>query len=172
MAKYLMRKILLQFHGRFLEHFYRRACKTVELLRIAPYQMREDGSGNHGILSLQPLYRPGHVLRSKPQAVHTGIQLMWMGKFVIPSFSASLIKASSSCLLYTSHVLERERTKRRIIFLKNIMKLLLIQLNAYNRVGFIPVSYTHLRPIRVKNIRRLLSVVLLRWTPGRDRVLS
>ena len=28
------------------------------------------------------------------------------------------------------------------------------------------------RPIRVKNIRRLLSVVLLRWTPGRDRVLS
>ena len=26
--------------------------------------------------------------------------------------------------------------------------------------------------IRVKNIRRLLSVVLLRWTPGRDRVLS
>ena len=31
--------------------------------------------------------------------------------------------------------MERERTKRRIIFLKNIMKLLLIQLNAYNSNG-------------------------------------
>ena len=75
MAKYLMRKSLLQFHGRFLEHFYLPACKTVELLRIAPYQMREDGTGNHSILSLQPFYQPGHILRSKPQAVHTGIQL-------------------------------------------------------------------------------------------------
>ena len=80
MAKYFMRKRLLQLHGCFLKYLYLSACKGIELRSVASYKMGEYRTGNDCILSFQTFYKQGHIIRSEPQPMHTGIQLYMNGE--------------------------------------------------------------------------------------------
>ena len=75
MAKYLIWKCLLQQHGSLFKSLYLLTRKGIELRSITPHEMREHRTGNNRVLPFQTFYEPGHIFRSKPQPVHTGIQL-------------------------------------------------------------------------------------------------
>ena len=75
MAQDLVRECGLQLERGCLERLYLPAGEGVELRGVAAYQVREYGTGDDGILPLQPLYQTGHVGGGEAQAVHAGVQL-------------------------------------------------------------------------------------------------
>ena len=74
-TQYLVRKSLLQTAAALVEETELHGREIIEILAVATHEVREHRARNHGILVLQNIYQPVHILtRIEAQTVHARVE--------------------------------------------------------------------------------------------------